>query len=462
MAARRALASLCSAVFYAFVVLFLIFRLGEWLPVVLLQPTISAAVLVAVLLSCIARAWLPSLPVPSLRLQLVVAAALVYYYWDVATAVRSWPEVDLTGRVAVVTGANSGIGFQTAVALLARNATVVMACRSAQKCSAAAGDAAELGSSAGRAIPMPLDLSDLASVRNFGKLLADDQPRVDILVNNAGFSGVGVGELQPPTTRQGLESYLGSMHVGHFALTELLLRQNRRGSEGVVVVNLASGMHHLCLLSFLAQLWSGEGSVGSGDDACLPESLIEAGFKERGATQDFLALPRLQARLPESLAPLLRRHHVLGDQRYSRAKLANVLHAAELPRRHPGLSAYSIDLGFVVTNVSSLFRLLQVPLGPLPPLQSLGLVRLAEPHGIRPVLLAACAPFAREWAAKQRLPALPNGGLVYAAGDGSEAFAIEERVEAILGLTDAAPNRTALAAALYDASWDIAAEHIKA
>jgi NAD(P)-dependent dehydrogenase (short-subunit alcohol dehydrogenase family) len=121
------------------------------------------------------------------------------------------------GRVAVVTGASSGLGLETAVALAAAGARVVMACRNPEK---AAGALAVLRRRVPRAAarPMALDLASLASVRAFAKAFKRRHARLDLLVNNAGILGVPYMR-----TVDGFESQMGVNHLGHFALTGLLI-----------------------------------------------------------------------------------------------------------------------------------------------------------------------------------------------------------------------------------------------
>lgn len=117
---------------------------------------------------------------------------------------------DLTGRVAIVTGASSGIGRATASALAEAGAHVVLAVRDEKKgASAAAGIA-------GHTEVRPLDLGDLASVRRFA---ADWSGPVDLLINNAGVYARSLAR-----TTDGFELDFGTNHLGHFALTSLLLR----------------------------------------------------------------------------------------------------------------------------------------------------------------------------------------------------------------------------------------------
>ncbi|MER6082245.1 oxidoreductase [Streptomyces sp. NPDC001833] len=143
---------------------------------------------------------------------------------------------DLAGRVAVVTGANSGLGYVTARELARKGARVVLACRNERRGNAA-GDrmAAEVPDARiefGR-----LDLGDLASVRDFAASFGYD--RLDLLVNNAGVMAPPYG-----TTADGFETQFGVNHLGHFALTGLLLPVLLR-TPGARVVTVSSMMHVL-------------------------------------------------------------------------------------------------------------------------------------------------------------------------------------------------------------------------
>jgi NAD(P)-dependent dehydrogenase (short-subunit alcohol dehydrogenase family) len=138
---------------------------------------------------------------------------------------------DLTGRTAIVTGANSGIGLQTTKQLAAHGASVVMACRNVDGGRAAA---AALRTD-GNVTVAPLDLASAASVRDFAE--AWDGP-LDLLINNAGV-------MAPPKfakTADGFERQFGTNHLGHFVLTGLLLRSLIRAEGRVVTV--ASIAHH--------------------------------------------------------------------------------------------------------------------------------------------------------------------------------------------------------------------------
>ncbi|BAC73371.1 short-chain dehydrogenase [Streptomyces avermitilis] len=143
---------------------------------------------------------------------------------------------DQRGRVVVVTGANSGLGYVTARELARKGARVVLACRSEAR-GAEAGDrlAAELP---GAEVELGrLDLGDLGSVRDFAAWFPYE--RLDLLVNNAGVMALPYG-----TTADGFETQFGVNHLGHFALTGLLL-PTLLGTPGARVVTVSSGMHAL-------------------------------------------------------------------------------------------------------------------------------------------------------------------------------------------------------------------------
>ncbi len=124
---------------------------------------------------------------------------------------------DQTGRIAVVTGSNTGLGLETAAALAAKGAQVVLAVRNLDKGKDAALDIRKRSPNADVAL-QELDLSSLESVRAAAEQLRADHDRIDLLINNAGV-------MYPPkqTTKDGFEMQFGTNHLGHFALTGLLL-----------------------------------------------------------------------------------------------------------------------------------------------------------------------------------------------------------------------------------------------
>jgi protochlorophyllide reductase len=124
---------------------------------------------------------------------------------------------DLTGRVALVTGANSGIGYETARALAEHGAHVILACRDDEK-ARRARDKLESELERSSLELLRLDLADLVSVRRAAADVLDQHARLDILVNNAGVMGTPYCQ-----TADGFELQMATNHLGHFALTGLLL-----------------------------------------------------------------------------------------------------------------------------------------------------------------------------------------------------------------------------------------------
>ncbi|UCE87777.1 MAG: SDR family NAD(P)-dependent oxidoreductase, partial [Deltaproteobacteria bacterium] len=144
---------------------------------------------------------------------------------------------DLSGRIAVVTGANGGLGLETARALARAGAHVVVAARDRDKAAAAEANLrAELPGASLRVVP--LDLGSLASVRSAAERVLAEHDRIDILVNNAGV--MAIPERQ---TADGFEMQFGVNHLGHFALTAQLLPALLR-AEAARVVTVTSTAHH--------------------------------------------------------------------------------------------------------------------------------------------------------------------------------------------------------------------------
>ena len=157
-----------------------------------------------------------------------------------------WTENDIpdqTGRVAIVTGANSGIGWDTARALAQKGATVIMACRNLQKANPAADQIKALNP-AGKAVVMSLELADLDAVRAFAAAFRDSYDRLDMLINNAGVMNTPYGK-----TAQGFEQQFGINHLGHFALTGLLL-DLLNATPQARVVTVSSFGHRLGAINF--------------------------------------------------------------------------------------------------------------------------------------------------------------------------------------------------------------------
>ncbi len=203
---------------------------------------------------------------------------------------------DLTGKTVFLTGGNAGIGYATVIALAKRGARVYLTSRSRVNGEAAvAAISASAGSDQVRLLT--LDLASLASVRACAQeFLALGEP-LHVLINNAGLAG------RRGQTADGFELQFGVNHLGHFALTQLLLPRLQESDQARIV------------------------SVAS-----------EAHYGARGI--DFAALRR---RTPS----------LIGMKEYSVSKLCNVLHMQELARRleGTGMHAYSLHPGVVASQI---------------------------------------------------------------------------------------------------------------
>lgn len=148
---------------------------------------------------------------------------------------------DQGGRVALITGANSGLGLESARALADRGATVVLACRTAAKAEAAQR---ALGAAGAGCEPLAIDLSDLEAVAAAAEQLRQRHGRLDLLLANAGV-------MAPPRTltRQGFELQFGVNHLAHYLLTRLLLPLLRQ-QPGARVVHVTSGAQYFGRLAF--------------------------------------------------------------------------------------------------------------------------------------------------------------------------------------------------------------------
>ncbi len=213
----------------------------------------------------------------------------------------------LDGRVALVTGANSGLGLEISKVLVRHGAEVVMACRNTRKAEAATDQVR--GAGRGKAEVVPLDLASLESVADAARQVSETRPKLHILVNNAGLMAVDGSK-----TEDGFETQFGVNHLGHFALTAHLM-PTLLATKGSRVVNVSSMGHRAGTLDL--------------DDLM---------FERRG-----------YRRWPP----------------YFQSKLANLLFTAELDRRlrvarvatlalsaHPGYSR--TDLGFEGTGFTNL------------------------------------------------------------------------------------------------------------
>ena len=201
--------------------------------------------------------------------------------------------MNLAGKYTIVTGANTGIGRVTALALAREGAHVLLACRSEERTRPALEEIARAG---GEAEFVSLDLADLASVRACaGSFLERDVP-LTLLVNNAGLAGAH------GLTKDGFELTFGTNHLGPYLFTRLLMPALQRAGEARIV-NVSSAGHYR--------------APGIDWDAQKKPTATTTGFPE-----------------------------------YCVSKLANVLFSAELGRRAPdGIHAYSLHPGGVATDV---------------------------------------------------------------------------------------------------------------
>ncbi|RSS99423.1 SDR family NAD(P)-dependent oxidoreductase [Streptomyces sp. WAC07149] len=248
---------------------------------------------------------------------------------------------DQSGRTAVVTGANSGIGYVTARELARHGAAVVLACRSAARGRAAAQRIREEVPSAAAEFA-ELDLASLDSVREFARAFARQHTTLDLLVNNAGVMALPYGR-----TADGFETQFGVNHLGHFALTGLLLPALLAAAPGARIVSVSSGFHVLG----------------------RPEPTF--GGSEAGDYRRWTA--------------------------YGRSKTANLLFTHELARRLTAagspLTAAAAHPGYASTNLHAGAAALEGR-GPLSRAMALGNAVLAQPaaSGALPTLYAATAP----------------------------------------------------------------------
>ena len=157
---------------------------------------------------------------------------------------------DLSGSVAIVTGANSGIGWEVSCALARKNAAVVLACRDDDR-GRAASESIRSGIPEARVEVMTLDLASLGSVRRFAEAFRADHDRLDVLVDNAGVLLVPYD-----TTEDGFERHFGVNHLGHFALTGLLMDRLLATSASRIVA-VGSRGHAMGRIDFANLMYEG-------------------------------------------------------------------------------------------------------------------------------------------------------------------------------------------------------------
>lgn len=208
---------------------------------------------------------------------------------------------DLQGKTYIVTGGNSGIGLITVGQLVKQGAQVILACRRPSE-GERARDQVMAGGVRGSIEVAALDLASLDSVRAFAKSFLASHDVLHGLVNNAGVMNTPAGK-----TKDGFETQLGTNHLGHYLLTELLLPALTKGAPSRVV-NVSSCYHDLAM-----------GRQGHID-------FDDLNFERRKYN---------------------------GWEAYAQSKLANVLHARQLARRlaGSGITFASVHPGWVRTNL---------------------------------------------------------------------------------------------------------------
>ncbi|KAJ0180965.1 hypothetical protein K1T71_003050 [Dendrolimus kikuchii] len=163
---------------------------------------------------------------------------------------RSWAKCTsntcLRGKTFLITGANSGIGYETAKTLIRRKARVIFACRDITKAKEAIAEIRKEQPSGGELIPMQLDLSSFESIENFVEVVKAGFHKIDVLINNA---GVYVPLKDDAKTKDGFELHMGVNHLGHFYLTNLLIDHLRRATPSRIVI-VSSTLHEQGKLNF--------------------------------------------------------------------------------------------------------------------------------------------------------------------------------------------------------------------
>lgn len=220
------------------------------------------------------------------------------------------------GRVVVVTGANAGLGFSSARLLARAGARVVMGCRDARKCAAAAARIRGESPSMEVDTLVDLDLASLASVKAFSTAFLEKYSKLDGLLLNAGI-------MSPPYTMSadGIELQFAVNHIGHFYLTQLLLPMALQTAK----MSKMSSVHITSVSSMM--------------------SFVAAALPTRFLNADNMSLKVLND--PEDYGKI---------KHYSQSKLANVLFAKELNRRvahHGNVIVTAVNPGFVATELTT-------------------------------------------------------------------------------------------------------------
>lgn len=325
---------------------FINFRGWEVVSLVLEYPIeVSTSVVAFLLVAKVTSSW-----------NLLAILSMVAFVWITDDYLLDPIPSPTKETVVAITGANSGVGFETAKALAQFSSVIViMGCRSVSKCETAAENIrVSLSTSGMNVIPMHLDLSSFDSVHQFVDSAKQSIGKpVDVLFNNAGYAPFYRHE---PVNEYGLDPSFTSMHLSHHLLAELLVEWNPR----LHLVSTSSGTHHACAAPFvLPKFLQFPFTVAPG---CINEEYLSKHI-----------------------------HSAFNDDKYFKAKVANVLHISEFPLRHPESISIGIDLGWVGTSIQPFMSYQVSP-------TSLGWMRSAS-IGIYPMMKAILQPpIDRNWA----------------------------------------------------------------
>jgi len=233
------------------------------------------------------------------------------------TAEQAALDIDLNGKISIVTGANSGLGKETSRVLAKHNATVIMACRSLERANEAKKEivtdlkASNPNFDENKLKVMILDLSSLKSVKEFAINFTKEYNQLDYLIANAGLVSATY-----ETTTDGYELQFGSNHLGHFYLTLLLTNVLKQSKPSRIVVLTSE---------FLGQ---------------APNGFVDV-------IKDYIE---------KSNGPA-KQHNNTGMENYSISKACNMLFAREYNRRYQsqGITCVSLHPGVILTNSQKKF-----------------------------------------------------------------------------------------------------------